>query len=103
MGSVLYAGLNGADAESRRKLPEKLKHTTWVYRIWGGLVRSRVICGLCKTPSDTLDHFLDLSLDVDARRGGSTNLVAMLRISSGRSISRERTGTAARGELSDFD
>lgn len=47
-----------------RDLPAKVKHTTWVYQTWGGEVRSRVVCSKCKKPSDTLDNFLDLSLDV---------------------------------------
>lgn len=51
----------------RRDLPEKLKRTTWVYRTWGGQVRSRVLCLSCRKPSDTFDSFLDLSLDVPAR------------------------------------
>ncbi|ORX41285.1 hypothetical protein BD324DRAFT_606867 [Kockovaella imperatae] len=59
-----------------KTLPEKIKHTTWVYRIWGGIVRSRVVCSRCKKPSDTFDHFLDLSLDVN--KGGSAKLQSML-------------------------
>lgn len=50
-----------------KTLPEKVKRTTWVYRTWGGQVRSRVLCLSCKKPSDTFDSFLDLSLDVPAR------------------------------------
>lgn len=50
-----------------KELPEKIKHTTWVYRTWGGEVRSRVLCLSCRKPSDTFDSFLDLSLDVPAR------------------------------------
>lgn len=52
---------------TRRDLPEKVKRTSWVYRMWGGQVRSRVLCLSCKHPSDTFDSFLDLSLDVPAR------------------------------------
>ena len=68
---------HGALLTISRNLSEKLKHTTWVHRIWGGLIRSRVLCGSCKKPSDTYDHFLDLSLDVN-RGGGAPKLHSML-------------------------
>ncbi|KAL1407132.1 hypothetical protein Q8F55_006546 [Vanrija albida] len=58
---------NTALAGKPKDLPEKLKRTTWVYRTWGGQVRSRVLCLTCRKPSDTFDSFLDLSLDVPAR------------------------------------
>ena len=45
-------------------ISERVKRTTWVYRMWGGVVRSRVICSRCQKPSDTFDSFLDLSIDV---------------------------------------
>lgn len=48
-----------------RDLPEKIKHSSWVYKVWGGRVRSRVVCSRCNKPSDTFDWFLDLSLDVN--------------------------------------
>lgn len=41
-----------------------MKRTTWVHRVWGGMIRSRVTCTRCKQPSDTFDSFLDLSIDV---------------------------------------
>ncbi|KAL7420216.1 hypothetical protein Q5752_005183 [Cryptotrichosporon argae] len=47
-----------------KDLPEATKHTSWVYKVYGGRVRSRVLCVTCRKPSDTYDHFLDLSLDV---------------------------------------
>ncbi|WRT63264.1 uncharacterized protein IL334_000167 [Kwoniella shivajii] len=48
-----------------KDLPEKIKHSSWVYKVWGGKVRSRVVCSRCNKPSDTFDWFLDLSLDVN--------------------------------------
>ena len=53
---------------TNRDTPEKIKQTTWVYKTWGGKVRSRVVCSRCKKPSDTFDSFLDLSLDVPKAR-----------------------------------
>lgn len=35
--------------------------------MWGGRLRSRVLCLTCRKPSDTFDSVLDLSLDVPAR------------------------------------
>ncbi|KAK8844709.1 hypothetical protein IAR55_006558 [Kwoniella newhampshirensis] len=59
-----------------KDLPEKLKHTSWVYRLWGGKVRSRVVCSRCNKPSDTFDDFLDLSLDVN--RQGKKSISGMM-------------------------
>ncbi|WWD22738.1 hypothetical protein CI109_107231 [Kwoniella shandongensis] len=59
-----------------KDLPEKLKHTSWVYRVWGGKVRSRVVCSRCNKPSDTFDDFLDLSLDVN--RQGKKSISGMM-------------------------
>ncbi|WWC57644.1 uncharacterized protein I303_100176 [Kwoniella dejecticola CBS 10117] len=50
-----------------KDLPEKIKHSSWVYKVWGGRVRSRVVCSRCNKPSDTFDWFLDLSLDVNKK------------------------------------
>lgn len=44
-----------------------MKHTTWVHQLWGGQVRSRVLCSRCQKPSDTFDHFLDISLDMNPK------------------------------------
>lgn len=59
-----------------RDTPEKIKHTSWVYRVWGGRVRSRVVCSRCNNPSDTFDSFLDLSLDVNKQ--GKKSVLGML-------------------------
>lgn len=40
------------------------KEHTFMARIFGGKLRSRVACGNCKHNSDTFDGFMDLSLDV---------------------------------------
>ncbi|WWC67264.1 uncharacterized protein I206_101172 [Kwoniella pini CBS 10737] len=56
-----------------KDLPEKIKHSSWVYKVWGGRVRSRVVCSRCQKPSDTFDWFLDLSLDVNKKGPKSIN------------------------------
>ncbi|KAF8897822.1 hypothetical protein BD779DRAFT_1492604 [Infundibulicybe gibba] len=48
----------------RRKVDPKLAETTWVHKIFGGQLRSRVTCHDCGFNSDTLDRILDLSLDI---------------------------------------
>lgn len=63
-GDALRKSRDRVESDRRRDLPEKLKRTTWVYRTWGGQVRSRVLCLSCKHPSDTFDSILDLSLDL---------------------------------------
>jgi ubiquitin carboxyl-terminal hydrolase 36/42 len=45
-------------------MPQGLKESTFIHRLFGGRLRSRVLCLRCKHPSDTFDAFLDLSLDI---------------------------------------
>jgi len=44
--------------------PRTQQHTNMLDGIFGGLLRSRVRCGLCLTDSVRYDTFLDLSLEV---------------------------------------
>ncbi|KAF9443321.1 cysteine proteinase [Macrolepiota fuliginosa MF-IS2] len=46
------------------KLEPKLADTTWIHKIFGGKLRSRVSCQGCGHNSDTFDRILDLSLDI---------------------------------------
>ncbi|KAJ3930181.1 MAG: cysteine proteinase [Lentinula lateritia] len=46
------------------KIDHKLAETTWVHKLFGGKLRSRVACGSCGHNSDTFDSILDLSLDI---------------------------------------
>ncbi|KZT38955.1 cysteine proteinase [Sistotremastrum suecicum HHB10207 ss-3] len=46
------------------KAMNKLADTTWVYKLFGGKLRSRVKCRDCDHPSDTFDSILDLSVDI---------------------------------------
>ncbi|KAI1796180.1 cysteine proteinase [Ganoderma leucocontextum] len=46
------------------KLDPKLAEQTWVYKVFGGLLRSRVSCLSCGYNSDTFDRMLDLSVDI---------------------------------------
>ncbi|KAF5333602.1 hypothetical protein D9611_002504 [Ephemerocybe angulata] len=46
------------------KIDPKLAETTWVHKIFGGRLRSRVTCRECEHNSDTFDRILDLSLDI---------------------------------------
>ncbi|KAH7887536.1 cysteine proteinase [Phlebopus sp. FC_14] len=47
-----------------QKLDHKLAETTWVHKIFGGRLRSRVTCRECHHNSDTFDSMLDISLDI---------------------------------------
>ena len=47
-----------------RKLDSKIQETTWVHKLFGGRLRSRVSCKNCDHNSDTFDRMLDLSLDI---------------------------------------
>lgn len=48
-----------------RNLDNKIKESTFIHQIFGGRLRSRVTCGVCKHSSDTFDSMLDLSLDIN--------------------------------------
>ncbi|KAF8639892.1 hypothetical protein AX17_001144 [Amanita inopinata Kibby_2008] len=48
----------------KSKMETKLAETTWVHKIFGGRLRSRVTCHDCGYNSDTFDRILDLSLDI---------------------------------------
>lgn len=49
---------------AHRKLDQRIKDSTFVHQIFGGRLRSRVVCSQCQHPSDTFDSMLDLSLDI---------------------------------------
>ncbi|KAH8830323.1 cysteine proteinase [Flagelloscypha sp. PMI_526] len=57
------------------KTPPKVANTTWINKIFGGQLRSRVHCQSCGHNSDTFDTTLDLSVDVH----GCETLEAALR------------------------
>ncbi|KAH9965798.1 hypothetical protein BC827DRAFT_1258986 [Russula dissimulans] len=46
------------------KADPKIAETTWVHKIFGGKLRSRVTCEECRHNSDTFDSILDLSVDI---------------------------------------
>ncbi|KAF8195626.1 hypothetical protein K438DRAFT_1718824 [Mycena galopus ATCC 62051] len=51
------------------KIDPLLAETTWVHKIFGGRLRSRVSCNECGYNSDTFDSILDLSLDIHNMNG----------------------------------
>ncbi|KAK7061944.1 ubiquitin carboxyl-terminal hydrolase [Favolaschia claudopus] len=51
------------------KIDHSLAETTWVHKIFGGRLRSRVSCRECGHNSDTFDSILDLSLDIHNMTG----------------------------------
>ncbi|GJJ07167.1 hypothetical protein Clacol_001367 [Clathrus columnatus] len=46
------------------KLDPKIAETSWVHKLFGGRLRSRVTCTACDHVSDTFDTILDLSIDI---------------------------------------
>ncbi|KAG6842045.1 hypothetical protein C0991_003571 [Blastosporella zonata] len=62
------------------KLDPKIAETTWVHKIFGGQLRSRVTCQSCGHNSDTFDRALDLSVDIyrqDALKDALRKFVAI--------------------------
>jgi ubiquitin carboxyl-terminal hydrolase 36/42 len=47
------------------KPPPDVEFTSFIYRIFGGRIRSQVKCTHCKYESNTYDPFLDLSLEIN--------------------------------------
>ena len=64
--SVSFHGLNTFcdDLLPHSKADPKIAETTWVHKIFGGKLRSRVTCNECHHNSDTFDSILDLSVDI---------------------------------------
>jgi ubiquitin C-terminal hydrolase len=52
-----------------RRLDRYSKETTVVNQIFGGFLRSQVVCLHCKHPSNTYDPFMDISLDIKVPLG----------------------------------
>uniref|UniRef100_A0A8C5BDN7 Ubiquitin specific peptidase 36 n=1 Tax=Gadus morhua TaxID=8049 RepID=A0A8C5BDN7_GADMO len=46
------------------KLDRQTQATTLVHQIFGGYLRSRVKCSLCKSVSDTYDPYLDIAIEI---------------------------------------
>ncbi|XP_043925653.1 ubiquitin carboxyl-terminal hydrolase 36-like [Protopterus annectens] len=46
------------------RLDRQSQTTTLVHQIFGGYLRSRVKCSICKTVSDTYDPYLDIALEI---------------------------------------
>ncbi|KAG6830330.1 hypothetical protein H0H92_001265 [Tricholoma furcatifolium] len=62
------------------KVDPKIAETTWVHKIFGGRLRSRVTCQSCGYNSDTFDRVLDLSVDIhrqDALKDALKKFVAI--------------------------
>lgn len=62
--SIASSRLTLASLSFTSKLDQKIKETTFVHQIFGGRLRSRVVCSQCQHPSDTFDRILDLSLEI---------------------------------------
>ncbi|KAM6194195.1 ubiquitin carboxyl-terminal hydrolase 36 [Sarcoramphus papa] len=58
------------------KLDRQTQATTLVHQIFGGYLRSRVKCLVCKSVSDTYDPYLDLALEI----GQAANVVRALEL-----------------------
>nr|DBA27516.1 TPA: hypothetical protein GDO54_007999 [Pyxicephalus adspersus] len=58
------------------KLDRQSQATTLVHQIFGGYLRSRVKCSVCKSVSDTFDPFLDMALEIRQ----SANIVRALEL-----------------------
>ncbi|NXW62737.1 UBP36 hydrolase, partial [Eurystomus gularis] len=58
------------------RLDRQTQATTLVHQIFGGYLRSRVKCSVCKNVSDTYDPFLDLALEI----GQAANIVRALEL-----------------------
>nr|XP_023418666.1 ubiquitin carboxyl-terminal hydrolase 36 isoform X2 [Cavia porcellus] len=58
------------------KLDRQTQATTLVHQIFGGYLRSRVKCSVCKSVSDTYDPYLDVALEIRQ----ATNIVRALEL-----------------------
>eukprot|EP01083_Nonionella_stella_P071875 193354_1 len=62
-------------ANGGKKLPIAIQETSVIYKIWGGYLRSQILCTVCNKGSNTYDSILDLSLEIR----GCSNVIGALR------------------------
>ena len=63
-------------ANHDKKLPIALQETSVIYKIYGGYLRSQILCTVCNKGSNTYDNILDLSLEI---RGCNSIISALKR------------------------
>ena len=51
-------------ANHGKKLPISIQETSVIYKIWGGYLRSQILCTVCRKGSNTYDSIIDLSLEI---------------------------------------
>lgn len=74
-GELRDAGIHVRKSGWRDRLPvPRLDETTFVHRIFGGYLRSQILCTSCGYRSNTYDPFLDLSLEIS--RHGCNSVAA---------------------------
>ena len=68
-GELRAAGIDSRKSGWRDRLPvPRLDETTLIHRIFGGYLRSQVVCPSCKYCSNTYDPIFDLDLEVSKKR-----------------------------------
>ena len=68
-GELRAAGIDSRRSGWRDRLPiPRLDETTLIHRIFGGYLRSQVVCPSCGYCSNTYDPFFDLDLEVSKKR-----------------------------------
>jgi hypothetical protein len=101
--SHLLRDIDLTQTSTYRKIPHSLAETTWVHRIFGGRLRSRVMCRQCGHPSDTFDSILDLSIDIhdcDSLREALEQFVAVDRLTGADKYKCEKCNKAVNAEKS---
>eukprot|EP01084_Bolivina_argentea_P300534 518240_1 len=58
-----------------KKLSISIQETSIIYKIWGGYLRSQILCTICNKGSNTYDSIIDLSLEIR----GCNNIISALK------------------------
>ncbi|KAK9446921.1 uncharacterized protein V1518DRAFT_407470 [Limtongia smithiae] len=75
-------------AVAKKSLPEPVKETSVIHRIFGGRVRQQIKCRTCHYASNTYQPSLDIQLDV--RRGGLSVVDGLNKFFAGEELSKVR-------------
>ncbi|XP_053906512.1 ubiquitin carboxyl-terminal hydrolase 36-like [Cuculus canorus] len=63
--SLTLDAMQRACLDGCTELDQQSQTTTLVHQIFGGFLRSRVLCKECNSPSDTYEPFLDLAVEIE--------------------------------------
>lgn len=69
LACLALSGIDITRTTAQTPGPDRLYETSYIHKAFGGYLRNQLHCPQCGYDSNTFDSFLDLSLEIGARRG----------------------------------